>query len=507
MVLYHVQSAYQLLESIEHRQLMHKNERAILLIYNFMEERYPHYKELETFGFFDEVYIYPHWRIKFDFPEEVAKKAEAAFSSTVHRSINEFDKIYVAGIHVAFTTFLLSKKIKFSIFEDGSGALSRPEILENIEKTSNIKKYTIMKHFGLYRPCDFDSRIVYEKYCDRRNQVNGFTDDLAVDFNLLDNYIKLSPKAQSDILTFFRCPKSLDSDKNTVLLLSQHFANLQQLSFEEHVYIYQVLFDYFLEGKKVIIKFHPDDVMYYQKLFPDIEVIREKFPAELIPFIFKNRPSTIATITSTGINSLMSHFENYLKFDPSFEQSFKQIRKYYTAMMICKHLSFHSIKCVETDGSIIRNMFEKRNIVIDDINPDAVIINNTLDEEQLKLYDAQKAIIFLDSDKNHFFFNSLSEEQIGRLLPIEIQVEKIREEDNYFCESEIIYVLPNNKETENKMKDFQYSKDEKASGNQVNVRKMSKEEIRIKVLEGMLDATEKRLLFYKELAEKKAADE
>ena len=42
--------------------------------------------------------------------------------------------------------------------------------------------------------------------------------------------------------------------------------------------------DYFLPGKNLVIKPHPDDLMYYSQIFPDAQIIREKFPSEFIPF-------------------------------------------------------------------------------------------------------------------------------------------------------------------------------------------------------------------------------
>ena len=112
---------------------------------------------------------------------------------------------------------------------------------------------------------------------------------------------KLSAKWKDSIREFFRLP-AYEGYQDYVLLLTQQFANLGQLTFSEQILIYQTLFDYFLENRKVLIKPHPDDILYYHRLFPEAEILREVFPAELLPMAFDRLPESICTISSTGIN-------------------------------------------------------------------------------------------------------------------------------------------------------------------------------------------------------------
>lgn len=504
MVLYHVLSAYQLLECIEHRKIIHKNEKAILLIYNFMKERYPHYEELKKYELFDEIYIYPHWKISFSCNLNVAVEAEKVFLSTLPYKIEEFSKIYIAGIHVAFTTFLISKNIRFSIFEDGSGALSRPEVLETIEKKGDPTKYKVISEYGLYYPCNFTKDLVDEKYCDMKAQIPGYYDELAKNFNVVDNFSKLEKETQKKILYFFRCPQELNFNEDTVLLLTQHFSNLRQLSFEEHVYIYQVIFDYFLENKKVIVKLHPDDNMYYEKLFSNITIIREKFPSELLPFIFKKRPRMIATITSTGINAIQMMFKEKLMFTPQFEKSFKFIRKYYAAVRICKLLKADNIYFSGIDQSIIDNLFLKNKLFQQSYKMEKInIFDDSIEEKDWNnMENSNNIFIFLNTSKSYCFYEYELKNIFMKFIPIVITVHKNREEDNFFVENEVIYVFSNNEEVRKKLKKFEYEKTEESSGNLVRVQQLTDEQRKIKILEGMLEATEKRLLYYKESYEK-----
>ena len=61
----------------------------------------------------------------------------------------------------------------------------------------------------------------------------------------------------------------------------------------------------------LIIKRHPDDKIDYKKIAPDVEIIQEIFPAELLPYIFKGRkrPKVIYTFNSTGIGNLSKKFK------------------------------------------------------------------------------------------------------------------------------------------------------------------------------------------------------
>ena len=122
--------------------------------------------------------------------------------------------------------------------------------------------------------------MITEKICDIRSQRTGFSDEKAVDFPVLEAFGKLSGKWKDSIREFFRLP-AYEGYQDYVLLLTQQFANLGQLTFPEQILIYQTLFDYFLEDRKVLIKPHPDDILYYHRLFPEAEILREVFPAEL----------------------------------------------------------------------------------------------------------------------------------------------------------------------------------------------------------------------------------
>ena len=58
-VLYHAVSSYQLLEAMLHRRLFHREERATLLLPDFIVGKYPQWQRLEG-PFFDRVALFPY---------------------------------------------------------------------------------------------------------------------------------------------------------------------------------------------------------------------------------------------------------------------------------------------------------------------------------------------------------------------------------------------------------------------------------------------------------------
>ena len=95
---------------------------------------------------------------------------------------------------------MLEKGVSFAMFEDGSGALSRPWILAEIARKNEAEKYEIIDSYRLYT---HESDLISQKYCDLGAQLPGFADEKAVDFNILANFRKLPEEIQTRILSFF----------------------------------------------------------------------------------------------------------------------------------------------------------------------------------------------------------------------------------------------------------------------------------------------------------------
>ena len=101
---------------------------------------------------------------------------------------------------------------------------------------------------------------------------------------------------------------------NSCLLLTQHFANLNIISWSQQKEIYSIIIDYFTDNNtQLIIKTHPADVMDYENIFKKALIIRDSLPSELLPFLFKVLPNSIITVSSTAINLIGEFFKDVYK--------------------------------------------------------------------------------------------------------------------------------------------------------------------------------------------------
>lgn len=303
MVLYHAVSSYQLLEVMLHRAIYHKKERAVLILPDFITEKYPQYKTLEEEGFFEEVYLFPYTRIPHKNEEQVKAMTLQAYQQSIPWKLEDFQKIYVAGAHFYFSLLLINAKQSFVFFEDAAGMLSHPEKLkENLKKRYPLHSHLAEK-YGLFtgeNPCI--SSIV----CLKKAQTIKKFPKPCQDFSVEETLMKLSYAMRKRFIHFF-LKKKIWTRADTILL-TQNFANLGEMSMEEQTKLYKDMETKMLKKHKVVIKKHPDDMLDYQGIFPRAKVIRETFPSELLPYVFWKKPRTICTITSTGCENLGKHF-------------------------------------------------------------------------------------------------------------------------------------------------------------------------------------------------------
>lgn len=290
MVLYHAVSSYQLLEVMLHRMLFHAKEKAVLLLPDFITGKYPQYKKLSGKNFFDRVYLFPYLYIPHREEALVTEDVSRCYRQTVPYDIRSFSDIYVAGAHFYFTLYLIQQEISFTFFEDAAGILERPEILYRALAAKFPIHAEIACRHGL-----FDGKNPYVRHiiCHQNFSVEKALDGL-------------NEKSRRRLIRFFI--KRRIRTGAAAILLTQHFADLGIMEQEEQTRLYRNLRDRELRNISLIIKKHPDDTLDYKKIFPEAEVIRETFPAELLPYVFRQKPEFIYTFDSTGCENLKEHF-------------------------------------------------------------------------------------------------------------------------------------------------------------------------------------------------------
>lgn len=501
MILYQALSAYQILECILHRQVFYQDKKAVLILGSYIIERMPWYRELESRGFFDQIFLFRFGGYK-GTEEQIIRQVEEEYKRTIPYPPEEFEKLLIAGIHTYLQVWFLSREISFEMFEDGSGALSRPWILAEIHQKSSPARYAILKKYHLY---DHESPWITRKYCDKKAQLPGFSDNKAYDFQVLEAFRRLPLSIQDNIRSLFRIP-SLQSEGEDVLLLTQQFANLGQLSLEGQKSIYQNLFDYYLKGKKVLIKPHPDDILYYSRLFPCCRILKAPFPSELLPLAFEKLPPILCTVSSTGVNQIRQEFSNTLIFNSLYEKSFLWDGSYYIALHLAKFLDADGILCYGGNQLQLENLAkihwpygktlkiahtpqelkeEKRILMIqDDFLEKSRADSQYPDTVQIP-EKSILGILFLNSGNKYSMFQPGEKEKFFQMIPF-----RIREKEK----QHILYFYSMKDEVRNMAE--QFSEAGLLQQAPVSLETMSDIEIRICMLEGILAATEKRLMEY-----------
>lgn len=503
MILYQALSSYQILECMVHRKRFHKQEETVLLLGTYITERMPQYEELQTRGFFDHVYLFRYGGY-LGKEEQILREVEEEFSKTVPIPPDAFRIRYAAGIHTYLQVLWAKKELPFIMFEDGSGALSRPWILSDIHKKSSPARWNLVERYHLY---DHTSPWIMKKICDLSSQEEGFHDEKAEDFPVMENFEKLLPAEQQEIRELFRLPCYTGCGQKT-LILTQQFANLGQLTFPEQIVIYQNLMDYYLQDQEVIIKPHPDDILYYGRLFPQAVVMKETFPAELLPMAFSDLPKDICTISSTGINLIRNYFSRTLVFQPEYEKTFRFNHLYYMALSTACRLGFSSIWAVGLCLDQLRNMAEwipefQGKFQIHDRKeelPDPVFCfvdtGGTVEETET-IMNTQDPVLFFNTDKKYRMYSYERKGQFLSMIPLVAEKRRIAGKEYWDTEStDVMYLHTTQERIINMSRQLKECRDLHNTGTRVTLETENDLQMRVRMLEGILEATERRLLEY-----------
>jgi|GEM_PF-2760773 len=527
MILYHAISTYQLLEMILHRKKYHLQEKAVLMVSDTLNAKFP--VEQRKMVFFDDVWIY-----KLNIPfvkgvefEQVIDDYFNQYFASKQVLFEEFEKKYIACAHFYLGHYLEQNEIPYTFFEDAAGMLSRPDILIDLEKTSRPFKCERSIERGLY---DGMNRNITSVVCNIEAQQAGIIEKYEVeveDFNVVKELMLLTQVEQEEIISFFTSVKNFDVDENTSILLTQHFAGLRILSFDEQVNIYQAFTDYFFSEKEILIKTHPDDIMYYGKILDNVSVINEKFPSEFLPCLINGNAFEIASISSTAINNFRGTENRLFELNTDFEKTFHSIHKYFVALQLVCELQGKTAKIdtIGCDLSMLKGLITRNNeleklrisesdtLIVDDYL-NLFFEDNSYDFNEDFLLDIEKKInnplkyktlVFLNSQHYYSFYHQ-DLEIFKKIIPVEIEIIlKPRdwwEDEKFYIDKQIqtIYIYSEDEQICQKVKEFRMQKELASSEKQIQVREIS--DLERKIYQGQIKALETRLNYYIELNKK-----
>lgn len=506
MILYHVVSTYQLLNAIVHKLSINKDKEGVLIVSNWIAEKFPAYDDLDKF-FTRVIVINAEMALCPDYHEKNTEYCERLLKDNGY-SISDFSEIHAMGYHYNFGAYLSHNNIKHNFWEDAAGLLSAPEILININRRGFPKLAEFCEKEHLY---DGTARGIDKRYCNYKAQKDGFEFNDTVNFDVTETYLSLDDETQAEVLAFFSNVKKMNTERDSVLILTQQFFSVQVMPFEDQALIYQIFVDYFIGNGNLIFKPHPDDYMFYGLLFPDSTVIREKFPAEFLPALFSNRPKTIATISSTAIANLKNYFDEAIVLGTRFETEFKFTHRYKIAYEIKNSLChdhelitigvndkyntlFGATESADASGKfyIVDKLAMQEKYSYDDIID---VIENSADDD---------VFVFINSDDDYPFYNIEHKAIWDNVLPIVIKKKQERA-DNFFSDTdeETFFVYTRNREVFAEISKFEYSHELRNTGLTISVDALSEDQYKIRLLEALLAATEHRLFEYEAFSKTK----
>lgn len=301
--MYHAISSYQILEVMLHRYWNHRKEKAVLVLPDFIKDKYPQYYKLESKNFFDKVLLFPYTQIPHQGEEAIFCSVKAVLEKQLPYKLSEFHKVYVAGAHFYFSLYLVKMKIPFIFFEDAAGMLSHPEILrDGLEKRYPVQERIAVK-YGLFTG---DNPYISSVICLKRAQNKFFSEKDCVDFSVEQALKNLSYLQRVRFRHLFLSKKIRTNAQ--IIVLTQQFSNLGIMTQKQQEMLYSRLYERKLKGFRLIIKVHPDDKTDYRRIFHGAQIIQDIFPSEFLPYVFYKTPQTVCTLTSTSIECLRESF-------------------------------------------------------------------------------------------------------------------------------------------------------------------------------------------------------
>lgn len=511
MIIYHGITTYHIIELWLHKVIYHSQDEAILILPDFITDKFPCIQETIPKEIFQKVILFPYRKID--------KRKEFVLQSVdtaVKRLFPDIDlktvqEINIAGAQYYFAYWLTQNNIPYNFFEEASGRLTQPEPVINNVRDINPVQYEIAAENGLFIG---NNPSVQKKFCNYKAQIPGFSDALAEDFDIVAALQKIPRFELERILTFFQAPSELKFDNNSAILLTQHFANLNMMAFEEQAILYQMTVDYYLDRKSVFIKPHPDDLMFYQYIIPDCQIITGRFPSELLPFISERSAGTLATISSTGLSNISNLYQYTLAFNTDYEKTFYQNHKYYLGAKLCRQFEDYDIYAFGINEQQLTNM-----LAFSDCNSDAVfhssgqlemgtaaggrkmfLIGDIPDSQDnvlrfLQAIDDTSIVCFFNFDKQYIFYKNFDRDIWKSIIPKKIRIEAIDKRESDDIGYEYVFIYSRNTVVRKEIADMHYVKRLINTGIETSVPEMADVDIQLAALKGILDATERRLLF------------
>ena len=512
-MVYYALTTYHVLCCVLHKMAVHPEEPATLLLSDIHRNSVAFARRYQESGVFDQVILLPELAVldhqryleRKHIPtklildiccrrmEKLLKKEQLSLKG---------QELFLCPDHFPFGWYVIKNKMAYHCFEEGSGVLSdRQFALSNMKR--NKTQYQLCFDLG----CFGENPYAVEILADAEKQKPGYRNEKMKDFSVDKILEKMSPKCRNIVLKFFGVQGRLPLGGNSVLLLTQHMANLGLMTLEEQHQLYQLFADYlFPKDSHLVIKPHPDDIVgNYHRIFPDAAVLPFAMPSELMKYGVEGRFKKAAAAYSTSVRSMGYLCDETLCFDSLILKNWKYIPEYDS---VVRFLQEAGAKSAVTDGDegLLKELSrtEGKEIFFEyqenpNVSAEYVVFSDLTQTEKNPLERAEeiadylekshaKAILFCQEKEEYSFFSGKNQEVFAYIRPITLRFGK---------EQRQIFVYTKEKAIMEKAEQFHQKKELRYTGVTVDMQGICvSESEKIRVLEGVLAATEKRLNDY-----------
>lgn len=415
---------------------------------------------------------------------------------------SRYKELYIWGCQYSPGIFLTEIGEAYYYGEEGCGMLSRPEILIDIERgLENRKKHVDrIKCLGIY---DGSAECIKGRlYNFKEQRVNFLHHPSDMDFDITEALCKLSKKQLGFVIELYRENGIIKILPEATVFLTQHLPHLQRTSFEEHIYMTQLVFDYFLQAP-VVVKPHPNDCLYYSELFPESLTINDRFPSELMPFIFEPKPKRIATISSTAVNNLRRSYDDIMELGDEYIKDYRLVHKFAFSLKIAQSLHLPVYCGAGVSRQIVENLarnMEGEVLTFLDVPEKKCLclVEAASGWQQLEENLPEEACVaLLNGNEDYDWYDYAHRNIWGQMVPVCLCKDAMKDEDVYEEPGyEVFYFFSMDDAVLEQVRNFQAEETLPHVGIRIWKPVLTEIEERIKILEGMVAASEKAILRY-----------
>ncbi len=513
-MIYYALTTYHVLCCVLHKMTVHPQENAVLLLSDIHKNSVAFAKHYQSTGIFDKVVLLEELSVLEHQRYLERKKMPAGFIlSACCRQMEKCLKkagvhvkgeknLYVCPDHFPFGWYVIKNKLSYHCFEEGSGVLSNRDFA-----LENMKRNKTQYHFYFSLGCFGENRYACEILADAEKQKPGYTHPKMADFSV-DRILQEMPEAKrQQVLHFFGVKEKIVLSENSALLLTQHMANLGLMTLSEQHMLYTLFADYlFAPNSQLVIKPHPDDIagMYRRVFQGKAKILPFAMPSELIRYCISGRFQKAAAAYSTSVRSMQFIAGQTLCFDDRILKDWRYMPQYDCAVRFLQSIGIQS---VDTDGDelLLQELSHMRKSPAVFSHPDhifassaeAVVFSDLNQQDPIRRAEqtasflrrtAARVVIFCQEKESYAFFDGQDKSLFRYIRPITLYGNGQMRHITIFTKEQTIMKAA---------EQFAIKKELPYTGVTVEMRGIGASEAeKIRVLEGVLAATEKRLNSY-----------